>query len=65
MCSSERCSSYREMLIISAISSLVIYIGQSVLVGIGGRLGTSAAVCVLICLVANRFLSPDLAQMAA
>ena len=42
MCSSERCCSYRQILIISAICSLVIYLGQSVLVGVGGRLGTSA-----------------------
>ncbi|MGB3958037.1 MAG: hypothetical protein WBM05_08300 [Limnochordia bacterium] len=65
MCSSERCCSYREMLIISAICSLVIYFGQSVLVGIGGRLGTSAAVSVLLCLLAKRFLSPNQAQKAA
>ena len=62
MCSSERCCSYRELLIISAICSLVIYFGQSVLVGIGGSLGTSAAVSVLLCRLARRFLSPDHAQ---
>ncbi len=48
MCSRERCCSYREILAISALCALVIFGGQGVLVGIGGRLGTSAALSVLL-----------------
>lgn len=65
MCSSERCCSYRQILIISAICSLVIYLGQSVLVGVGGRLGTSAAVSVLLCTLARNLLNLDKTQTAA
>lgn len=59
MCSSDRCCSYRDMLFISFLCSLVIYFGQGVLVGIGGRLGTSAAVSVLLCLVIKNLLHLD------
>ena len=47
------------MLFISFLCSLVIYFGQGVLVGIGGRLGTSAAVSVLLCLVIKNLLHLD------
>ena len=52
-------------MIISAICSLVIYLGQSVLVGVGGRLGTSAAVSVLLCTLARNLLNLDKTQTAA
>ncbi|NLM41140.1 MAG: hypothetical protein GX199_02390 [Firmicutes bacterium] len=48
MCSLERCCSYKEILTISALCAVIIYAGQGILVGIGGRLGTSAAVAVLL-----------------
>ncbi|HBG10499.1 MAG: hypothetical protein ACOX46_10590 [Limnochordia bacterium] len=65
MCSGERCCSYKDMLTISGVCSLVIYFGQSVLTGIGGRLGTSAAISVLLCLLVRNVLNLDKAQKAA
>lgn len=65
MCSPQRCCSYKDMLTISGICALVIYAGQSVLVGVGGRLGTSAAVSVLICILIRKLLNLDQEPKAA
>lgn len=48
MSSSQRIGSYRHMLLASALCAGLNYFGQNVLVGIGGRLGTSAALSILI-----------------
>lgn len=48
MCSDERMCSYGEMLVVSIFCALILYFGQNILVGVGGRLGTSAAVAVLL-----------------
>lgn len=51
MCSAERIETYLEMMAVSAICALLLFGGQNVLVGVGGRLGTSAAVSVLLFLL--------------
>lgn len=48
MSSSERIAILWEYLLVSGICVLTVFFGQNLLVGIGGRLGTSAAVSVLI-----------------
>lgn len=47
MSSADRISNYWEILIISGLCTLVVFLGQNVLVGVGGRLGTFAALSVL------------------
>lgn len=48
MSSYKRINNLPETLVVSGVCSLVVFFGQNILVGIGGRLGTSAAVSVLI-----------------
>jgi len=48
MSSTERLNRLWETLMVSAICALVVFFGQNLLVGIGGRLGTFAALSVLI-----------------
>ncbi len=48
MSSVERCERLWETLLVSGLCSLIVIFGQNVLVGIGGRLGTFAAIAVLI-----------------
>ncbi|NMB00598.1 MAG: hypothetical protein GX971_03620 [Firmicutes bacterium] len=57
MCNSKRVCNYLEMLIVSGICALVVFFGQNVLVGVGGRLGTSAAISVLIFVLAKSLFS--------
>ena len=47
MSSKERINKLWETLVVSGICALVVLLGKSVLVGIGGRLGTFAAISVL------------------
>jgi ABC-type Co2+ transport system permease subunit len=56
MSSRERISTRKEMVIVSATCALVVYYGQNVLVGIGGRLGTFAALSVLFFNLARDYL---------
>lgn len=65
MCSTERCCSFYEILAISLICSQVIYFGQDVLVGVGGRLGTSAALSVLIFALGKNLLQAAKTRRAA
>lgn len=62
MCNDKRVCNYREMLIVSGICAVVVYLGKSILVGVGGRLGTSAAISVLIYVLIRNFFSPDANQ---
>ena len=48
MSSAHRLEKLWETLIVSGICALLVFFGQNVLVGIGGRLGTFAALSVLI-----------------
>lgn len=48
MSSAQRLERLWETLTVSCICALVVYFGQDILLGIGGRLGTFAAVSVLI-----------------
>ncbi len=48
MSSSHRLAKLWETLLVSGICALVVFLGQDVLVGVGGRLGTLAALSVLI-----------------
>lgn len=48
MSSKQRISSFKEMIVVSVICVLVVYYGQNLLVGVGGRLGTFAALSVLL-----------------
>lgn len=48
MSSSERISNLWGTLVVSGVCALIIFFGQNILIGIGGRLGTSAALSVLI-----------------
>lgn len=57
MSSSERVMGYGEMLIVSVICALILNLGQNVLVGVGGRLGTAAAVSVLVFLGGRIFIT--------
>lgn len=58
MCSPQRISSYGQMVVISAICVLLNYYAQGVLVGMGGRLGTSAATSVLIFCLGKSLIVP-------
>lgn len=62
MCSNKRIKSYLDMLTVSFVCALIIYFGQNVLVGVGGRLGTSAALSVLIFVLISEQFRPDQAQ---
>lgn len=59
MSSSQRLEKLWETLLVSGICALLVFYGQDVLVGVGGRLGTMAALAVLIFTVpkAHRGLS--------
>ncbi|HHY10719.1 MAG TPA: hypothetical protein GX528_09190 [Firmicutes bacterium] len=48
MSSRERIANQWEMMLVSALCVIIIYMGQSLLMGVAGRLGTSAALSVLI-----------------
>jgi len=48
MSSTDRLGKLWETLVVSGICSVVVFFGQDVLVGIGGRLGTFAALSVLV-----------------
>lgn len=65
MCNEKRAGRYLDILPISAVCALVIYFGQTILVGVGGRLGTSAAVSVLLFVVAKNFFSPGSVKSVA
>lgn len=48
MSSAKRITTYPEIMMVSALCALVVYYGQNMLVGVGGRLGTFAALSVLL-----------------
>ena len=62
MCSGKRIANYMDMLVTSLICALIVYFGQSVLVGVGGRLGTSAAISVLLFVLIKERLNPGSRQ---
>ena len=51
MTTRKRIANYGEMLIVSFFCTLIVYFGQNVLVGVGGRLGSFAGIAVLSLLV--------------
>lgn len=64
MSSAQRIGSYPEMIIISVICAVLNFLGQNILVGVGGRLGTSAALSVLIYLLGKQIVAKNAAQIA-
>ncbi|MDI9414175.1 MAG: hypothetical protein QM401_11500 [Bacillota bacterium] len=65
MCSKDRINSYIEMISVSAICAMILYFGQDVLTGVGGRLGTSAAVSVLLFLTLKSLFTLKSTKMVA
>ncbi len=65
MCSDARAGSYGDMVIISIICGIINYFGQSILAGVGGRLGTSAAISVLLYLTIKKVFTSGSSKGAA
>lgn len=65
MCSDVRAGCYGDMITISIICGLINYFGQSILTGVGGRLGTSAAISVLLYLAIKKLFTSGSSKEAA